>query len=164
MRIIAHRGNVYGPSKYYENLPAYIKEAEEQGFDVEVDIWELEGSLFFGHDNPDYRWPAHFKISHNHIYHCKNIEVYMRMELINCNHHPDYEYFLHSSDEPIVRTNLGYHWVHPNNLRQVYKNAYTDLAKFIAVLPEQTDLKASELKAFGGICTDYALKYKEMFE
>tara|TARA_R110000824_G_scaffold316973_1_gene504207 strand:- start:49 stop:573 length:525 start_codon:yes stop_codon:yes gene_type:complete len=38
MKLIAHRGNLYGANPARENTPKYIEEAIKSGFDVEIDI------------------------------------------------------------------------------------------------------------------------------
>ena len=53
-KIIAHRANLNGPNSAEENHPASIDRAIDQGFDVEVDLWFLDGKYFIGHDNPDH--------------------------------------------------------------------------------------------------------------
>jgi hypothetical protein len=53
MRIYAHRGNLDGVSPE-ENSPALIRRALEEGFGVEVDLWEIDGAHFLGHDAPTY--------------------------------------------------------------------------------------------------------------
>ena len=55
MKLIAHRGNINGPNPERENSPDYIKEALDKGFDVEIDVWKINGSYFLGHDAPEYR-------------------------------------------------------------------------------------------------------------
>ena len=54
MRLIAHRGNVNGPSAQ-ENHPDHIKEALNLGFEVEIDVWVIDGEVFYGHDGPQYK-------------------------------------------------------------------------------------------------------------
>lgn len=53
MRIYAHRGNLDGVSSE-ENSPALVRRALEEGFGVEVDLWEIDGAHFLGHDGPTY--------------------------------------------------------------------------------------------------------------
>ena len=54
MVLISHRGNLYGPNPERENEPKYIHEAITKGYDVEIDVWVVEGVLFLGHDKPQY--------------------------------------------------------------------------------------------------------------
>ena len=53
MRVIAHRGNLNGISPR-ENDPQVIRQVLDHGLSVEVDLWEIEGRHFFGHDSPAY--------------------------------------------------------------------------------------------------------------
>ena len=52
MVLISHRGNTNGKFESYENEPMYIDKAISDGFDVEIDVWMVEGQLFLGHDIP----------------------------------------------------------------------------------------------------------------
>ena len=49
---ISHRGNTDGPNPKRENIPTYIVETLERGFDVEVDIRYIDGQYYLGHDYP----------------------------------------------------------------------------------------------------------------
>jgi hypothetical protein len=77
MKIISHRGNICGPVSNKENRPSYIDCAIGNGYDVEIDIRSINGELWLGHDEPQY------KIDHNWInkrrhylwIHCKNLEA-----------------------------------------------------------------------------------------
>ena len=53
MILISHRGNLNGKIVERENHPDYIDEAINLGYDVEIDIWVVEGYIFLGHDRPD---------------------------------------------------------------------------------------------------------------
>jgi hypothetical protein len=53
MKIIAHRGLLYGPSTFYENDIIQIEKALEK-FDVEIDLrYEFE-KFYLGHDEGTY--------------------------------------------------------------------------------------------------------------
>jgi hypothetical protein len=54
MKIISHRGNLTGSKPEFENNPTYIDVAIMAGFDVEVDVWYVDGQFFLGHDAPTY--------------------------------------------------------------------------------------------------------------
>ena len=54
MVLIAHRGNTDGRFESYENEPNYIDKALKKGYDVEIDIWVIEGNFYLGHDKPQY--------------------------------------------------------------------------------------------------------------
>jgi hypothetical protein len=77
MILISHRGNTNGKFESYENEPMYIDKAISDGFNVEVDVWMVEGQLFLGHDKPqygiNYSWLKERKTKL--WVHCKNIEA-----------------------------------------------------------------------------------------
>jgi hypothetical protein len=50
MILISHRGNINGKIVEKENHPDYIDEAINLDYDVEIDIWMIEGILMLGHD------------------------------------------------------------------------------------------------------------------
>jgi hypothetical protein len=51
MILISHRGNINGKQPDKENHPLYIFEAIKQGFQVEIDVWFIDGKFKLGHDN-----------------------------------------------------------------------------------------------------------------
>ena len=77
MILISHRGNTNGKFESYENEPAYIDKAISEGFDVEIDVWMIEGVLFLGHDKPQYGVSQHwFSERYEKLWiHCKNIRT-----------------------------------------------------------------------------------------
>ena len=74
MKLISHRGNIRGKNTERENQPRYIDEAIEAGYEVEIDIWEIDGKLYLGHDSPlydvDFDWLS--EIRKKIWIHCKN--------------------------------------------------------------------------------------------
>ena len=84
MKLISHRGNINGPNKEQENHPDYITSALKQGYDVEVDVWLIDGNIVLGHDEPQYDLgPPQSEMwfnflapqSHKLWLHCKNLEA-----------------------------------------------------------------------------------------
>ena len=77
MILISHRGNINGRIEDAENRPDYIDDTIRLGYEVEVDVWVIEGTFHLGHDEPQYA------VSLNWLYqrkdklwiHCKNIEA-----------------------------------------------------------------------------------------
>ena len=55
MKIISHRGNIRGCIPERENAPSYIDCAIGNGYDVEIDVWSVQGDLWLGHDEPQYK-------------------------------------------------------------------------------------------------------------
>ena len=144
MKLISHRGNINGKFKSYENEPNYIDKAILQGYDVEVDIWMLEGSLYLGHDEPQYGITQHWlnqRVDKLWI-HCKNIEAVEWFSLIQ-----SFNYFWHQEDT-LTLTSKGYIWAYPG--KQPIKNS-------IAVMPEIYNDSVIQCL---GICSDYIQNYK----
>ena len=50
--LISHRGNIDGRNVEYENNPNYIEAAINLGYDVEIDVWFIDGKFMLGHDEP----------------------------------------------------------------------------------------------------------------
>jgi len=145
MILIAHRGNIDGKSELYENEPNYIDKALKKGYDVEIDVWVIEGNFYLGHDKPQYgitlEWLDKRK---NELWiHCKNIEA---MEWFN-SLFDTYNYFWHQEDT-LTLTSKGYIWAYPG--KQPIKTS-------IAVMPE---IYNDDISQCLGICSDYIQNYK----
>ena len=54
MRLISHRGNINGKQPHLENEPKYVNDALKKGYDVEIDLWFVDGFFWLGHDKPQY--------------------------------------------------------------------------------------------------------------
>lgn len=112
MKLIAHRGNLFGPNPDLENSPKYLLNAANQGFDVEVDLWVKDNKLFFGHDGPLYRITPRTlaRLSYHAWIHCKNVEA-----LEWCKEQDFWDslhYFWHQKDSYTL-TSRGYIWTYP---------------------------------------------------
>lgn len=149
VKIIAHRGNVNGPSPY-ENRPDHIQNALDMGFDVEIDVWYLNNSIWFGHDYPEYRVDQKDfnKLIPFAWLHCKNIEA---VEYLG-DHYMKPNYFWHESDT-LTLTSHKYLWTNPGE---------GITSKSIAVMPETTHQEFYNIPF--GICTDYAIAYHELLK
>lgn len=145
MILISHRGNTIGKIESYENEPNYIDKAISQGYDVEIDIWYVDGILYLGHDKPQYginlTWVKD-RIDKLWI-HCKNVEA------INYFNESQYEfnYFWHENDT-ITLTSLNFIWAYPGK---------QPIEKSIAVMPE---INNDDIVKCIGVCSDYIEKYK----
>ena len=103
MKIISHRGNIKGPLPDQENRPSYIDCAMGSGYDVEIDLRIIDGELWLGHDEPQY------KIEHSWLeprreflwIHCKDLEAAKQCW--------DYQTFCHHGD-PYTYTSTGKIW------------------------------------------------------
>jgi hypothetical protein len=143
---ISHRGNLLGPNIEFENSPEYIDNSISKNFDVEIDIWVVNGEFFLGHDNPKHKINLDWIINRkNKLWiHCKNIEGIIFM---NENNHFDLNYFWHQNDL-VTLTSKNYLWAYPGN--QPIKNS-------ISVLPE---IYSDNISYSLGVCSDYISKYK----
>ena len=146
MILISHRGNVNGRFESYENEPNYIDKSLSDGYDVEIDIWYIDGVLYLGHDAPqygiNYTW-IHERMSKLWV-HCKNIDalVVLKSKPHNTND------FWHQNDD-VATTSLGYFWTFPG--KQLTKHS-------IAVMPEIA--KFDNISIALGVCSDYVQNYK----
>ena len=148
MILISHRGNTRGPKPHLENDPRYIFETLNQGYNVEVDIWCVNDTLYFGHDKPKEKVHVPF-IGDDRIWvHCKNIEAITKIREINDRFNYKIHYFWHQKDD-ITLTNKGHIWAYPG--KQPIKDS-------IAVMPE---IHQDNLDICKGICSDYIEKYKK---
>ena len=139
MKLIAHRGNLKGKNPKYENHPDYILDAVWAGFDVEVDVWNVKGQWFLGHDAPTYSIKQGFLENEKLWCHAKNFQSLTHM-LNNKNIHS----FWHQNDD-FTLTSQGYIWTFPG--KKLHKNS-------VAVKPEQFDFK--DIEICYAICSDFA--------
>lgn len=143
---IAHRGNTNGPNPDKENHPDYIKEALYSGFDVEIDVWVIDGKFILGHDKPQYEVKEEFILNDQLWHHAKNIEAISILNslkpnyLINC--------FFHNIDDCTL-TSGGWIWTYPG------KPILCTSA--IAVMPEK--FPEWDISKAGGVCTDFTIKF-----
>jgi hypothetical protein len=143
MKIISHRGNIFGAESDLENTPFFIERALLMKYDVEIDVWLVDKEFYLGHDNPDHKINFSFLKQKGLWIHCKNIEcmeaLYGELSIT---------YFFHQTDDVSLVSN-GLLWTYPGK-------KITNIS--IAVLPETVqDWDTSSAIA---ICTDYACNYK----
>jgi hypothetical protein len=141
---IAHRGNIDGPNPDKENHPDYLQAALDLGYDVEVDVWLIDGKYILGHDGPQYEVPVSFIYNKYFWLHAKNIPAISSLNLngnyINC--------FFHDVDDCVL-TSGGWIWTYPG------KTIIGPRA--IAVMPER--VPDWDISKACGICSDYPNKY-----
>ena len=147
MKLIAHRGNISGPSKR-ENAVEHIQQSIDLGFDAEVDIRWIDGEWWLGHDNPQYKIISPLTEFDNTKvwWHCKNFAALEMLQSSGLN------YFWHQEDDHTLTSN-GYIWTYPG------KEVGT---KNVIVMPETTMeiANAKKLKCYG-ICSDFVLELKD---
>lgn len=142
MIIISHRGNINGPEPKNENHPNYIDAAIAQGYDVEVDVWSVEGCVWLGHDGPQYNMPIEWlreRVDRLWV-HCKNIDAA---------HHLGHEFRCFCSDvDPYCFMSQGHIWTNDVSVRPP-QNCVVPLLGI-------EDIKNYQFKdAAFAICTDY---------
>ena len=146
MRLISHRGNLNGPNKERENHPDYIWEALQAGYEVEIDVWWVDGKFKLGHDEPQYDFP--FSLIENHYsklwIHCKNMDVLSQLNELDSSG-SKLNYFSHEDDLGVL-TSRGYIWS-----THLYDRG-------ILVMPEVFNKEPNE-NTFG-VCSDYIKNYK----
>lgn len=146
MIYISHRGNIEGPDSSLENHPDYIKTAIKGGFQVETDVWFINGKYILGHDEPQYEVPRSFLSNAKLWCHAKNMETILdltsRGNLIHS--------FYHDSDDCTL-TSKGWVWTYPGKL--IFGN------KSIAVVPER--VPGWNISLGAGICSDYISQYQK---
>jgi hypothetical protein len=141
MILISHRGNIDGPNEVRENSPYYIMEALAMGYDVEVDVWFVDGEFMLGHDEPLYKTDYKFLMNEKLWCHAKNLDALIELKKYSIH------YFWHEEDT-VTLTSKNYIWAYPG--KQPIKGS-------IAVMPERSNDDVSKCK---GICSDYINLYK----
>ena len=149
MIYISHRGNINGRIEDSENKPEYIDDTIQLGFDVEIDVWYIDGKWWLGHDGPQYEIDFEWMDNRSHKLwiHCKNKQA---VEYLVEN---DYEaaninWFWHEEDT-MTLTSFNYVWAYPGK---------QPIKKSIAVMPE---INKDDISKCSGICSDYIKDYKE---
>jgi hypothetical protein len=143
MILISHRGNLTGRIPSNENHPNYIDEAINAGFDVEVDMWWVDGRVYLGHDEPTYEVDNEWLVDRaDKLWvHCKNVELlnWIRSTILH--------WFWHEGDT-MVLTSKNYMWVHSGK---------QPIIGSIAVMPE---IHNESISKCIGVCSDYINNYK----
>lgn len=144
MKLISHRGNLKGPNEVRENSPYYIMEAITEGYDVEVDLWWVDGKVYLGHDKPQYEVSDEWlgEIVDRLWVHCKNVES------LNWIRSTSLHYFWHEQDT-LTLTSKNYMWVYPGK---------QPITGSIAVMPE---IHNDDISKCLGVCSDFIKKYND---
>jgi hypothetical protein len=149
MIYISHRGNINGRIEEAENKPEYIIDTLRLGYDVEIDVWYINGEWWLGHDEPQYQIDFDWIDSRSDRLwiHCKNIEA-VEYFYENENECREINWFWHENDT-LTLTSYGYIWAYPGK---------QPIKKSIAVMPE---IHMDNINVCMGICSDYIQKYKD---
>jgi hypothetical protein len=149
MYLISHRGNIENKIEELENSPSYIDIALELGYDVEIDLWRIDGELFLGHDEPTYNIDLNWLVERKEKLwvHCKNIEslIYLTYNKIDLN------YFWHDQDFATL-TSKKFIWAKEN--KNLIDNS-------IAMIPDFC--KINYYKCIG-VCSDQIKNFKNDYE
>lgn len=145
MILISHRGNLVIKKPDRENTPAYIQEAINAGFEVEIDVWWHRGAFYLGHDEPLHYVNHDFLKDHMLWCHAKHIEVLPKLLEIGAH------CFFHNVDNATL-TSRNYIWTYPGQI-------LTD--RSICVLPESIAADY-DWKKGAGVCSDIIAVLKEM--
>jgi hypothetical protein len=145
MKLISHRGNINGPEPGKENLPSYIKTALNLGYDVEIDVWNLNGDWFLGHDGPKQEIDLKFLMNPSILCHAKNLAALDKM-LVHVNIHC----FWHQEDHYTV-TSRGFIVSYPG---------YEISERTICMKPELAALES--VTNCYGICSDYIQRWEHV--
>jgi hypothetical protein len=159
-KLIAHRANLEGPSEKENELNSIMNCLLNYNYDIEIDVYFIEGLLHIGHD-----LPAKFLINTGEFIskfysykdrlwiHCKNIEAMSLFSKWDTHLDVKFNFFGHSNDE-FVLTSFGYIFTRPDVL---HKNA-------IVVMPELiSDTINVDYFKTQGILTDYPVKYETYY-
>ena len=142
MKFIAHRGNTVGPQPSFENKIHYIREARDQGYQVEIDLQLVSGVLYLGHDDPQERFPLAWAESDDFFCHAKTPEAFGALLKLGANT------FYHEND-PVTLTSRQLIWcfpgVHPVDPHAIW------LSLQDIPLPD-----TALMSNIYGICGDYA--------
>jgi hypothetical protein len=141
MVLISHRGNIEGKNPHKENNPEYIKDALDLGYDVEIDVWFINGEFWLGHDEPVYKTDFKFLMNEKLWCHGKNPQAIVEMKKYAIH------YFWHQSDI-LTLTSKNYIWVYPG---------MQPIERSIAVMPE---IYNDNITKCIGICSDYIKNYR----
>lgn len=145
---ISHRGNIEGPNPSEENKIDYILEViNHTSFDVEVDVWWVDGKFYLGHDEPVELLPTDWFYSQRFWFHAKNVEALKQLGRLH-----QIKYFWHQEDDYTLTSNRKI-WTYPG--KRLIEGS-------IAVVPEIA--YDGDLWNCHAICTDYVIKYKGLYE
>lgn len=147
MILISHRGNIKGKNTERENHPSYIDTALSLGYDVEIDVWYIDGKLWLGHDEPQYEVSMDWLDlrSPSLWIHCKDMNSLSYFNEYSNKISSQFNYFSHDLDMGVL-TSHNYIWS---------TNLYD---RGILVLPEVFNKEPNE--GTMGICSDYIIEYK----
>lgn len=168
-RIISHRGNLTGPGSQCER--EHVEAALAAEYDVEVDVRDVAGVLWVGHDEPLYVLPEEWierPLALRMWFHAKDETAYwalqrhqMSMVTQRC-----VRAFMQDDEPPMACVSTGGGWWHPKKNVTMF-DVFDDLRNFIildvAGHPQpvvETVLAYESEKRPLAICTDWCEEWK----
>jgi hypothetical protein len=144
MKYISHRGNLTEVNPARENSPDYLLEAIAADFDVEVDVWFVDGKIMLGHDAPTYEVDLNFIKNERFWCHAKNAEAleFMLANSVHC--------FWHENDQRVL-TSRGYVWTYP--YKQIINNAV------VVILDKELDY--AYVSRAVAVCGDFVQSWRQ---
>ena len=143
MKFISHRGNLTEIIPERENSPDYIMEAIAADFDVEVDVWYIDGKILLGHDAPTYEVDLSFIQNARFWCHAKNAEA---LEFMLAN---DVHCFWHEGDQRVL-TSKGFVWTYPH--KQLINNSV------VVILDKEIDY--AYVSRANAVCGDFVQSWR----
>lgn len=110
MRYISHRGNLSGVKSGIENTLESINLALVRGYDVEIDLWFIDGMYYLGHDSPECMIYKGFILENAKSLWCHAKDIPTLNELLN---YPSINCFFHQKDDCVL-TSHNYIWTYFN--------------------------------------------------
>ena len=140
MILISHRGNINGKKPLIENTPVYIDNALKNGYEVEIDVWYIDG-FYLGHDGPQYKINLDWLLERQDKLwiHCKNFNALTQLIKTNL------KLFYHEKEDYTIISNKCI-WAH--NLDDIDN-------KCIIPLLSKEDVINWKPKKVLGVCSDY---------
>lgn len=143
MFLISHRGNIDKVTDL-ENQPGYIDTAIELGYDVEVDVWELDGELWLGHDEAQYKIDLAFLLARKDKLWCHAKNLYALKRMIDSGIHCFWQ-----QDDDYAMTSRGYIFTHSKITKGTNLSVLVSLDGSL------------EISGCAGICSDRISRYKD---
>ena len=153
MIYIAHRGLIFGPDCEKENKVTTIDSTLIDGFDVELDLWVIDKSLYLGHD-----LEGTVKISLEYIIERKkNLWIHAKSsEALSCLSKLDKKinlhFFLHQEDDYTL-TSKNIPWIYPGC--DVISNGIIVMPELVMEINNVMEISAR------GVCSDYVNAIRE---
>ncbi len=145
-RHVCHRGNIGGSVKELENNLGVLIQRDIQGYEVEVDVWYHEGSLWLGHDKPEYKITLEWLINSKRRWiHAKDGPTLEYLVLEKGKRALDIHIFYHTTED-YVFTDKGLIICYPGKPL---------LEGSCCMMPERANYSDSDFQKSFVVCTDY---------